>query len=201
MSVDREELRLRLEALRRELPEGAPLVPIASVRARDRAEVRTGRVFELGLASPLFAAPELGGFVHLSDARLRLFRGPLSERSFAEAVRGPESLAVAVDEIDEPALAAALRQRERLVVLTPTSAAAGLDALGRALQLSRGVLEPELRLGTDAGPLELLATVHQLVLFGPGLEGSAPVGLLYLGGDDLAHARERARAARKLLRG
>lgn len=222
MSVDREELRQRVEALRRELPEGAPVVPIATIRARDRAEVRTGVVFDLGLASPLYAQAGRGDQLH-GALRVQPFRGlltlealgkfgPLARTSSTSRTRGGVPLEVvsppvviACDEVDEAALAATLDAPPMFptlrAVITPTGGFRSLDAVSRVLGAPVGRLAPEVVLGELAPHVEWLVTPHAAVLLRDDADGSAPLGLLFLGGDDLAHARERARLARELLRG
>ena len=199
MTVDGGELRQRVEALRRELPDGAPIVPLASVRARDRAEVVQGRVFDMGLASPNMAQAELGGFVQLEAARLQVFRGLLLREHVTERLSAfGAAVLVVVDELDEQALGASLAGA--LTVLTPTGVASGIDALCRALRVRAGGLGPEPRASEDVPEVALWASAHALVLGGPRVEARSPTGLLFLGGDDLAHARARCQAVRALLR-
>jgi len=196
-----------LEALRRELPEGAPILAVPTVRARDRAEVRQGRVFDLGLASPLFAPPTMG-FVELPRARVFIGRGMLDPPALIARLRAtsasdeppvhgedrtliqiaPAPVLIA-DDLDERALSACLTGVEGLprvaAVLTPTRTGQGIDALSRALAPNASVA--------------LLATPDAVFVSGPSLSGSGAVGLLFLGGDDPGSARARCAAARAAL--
>ncbi|MBS2032531.1 MAG: hypothetical protein JST54_31955 [Deltaproteobacteria bacterium] len=197
-------------------------MPVATVRARDRAEVRTGVVLDLGLASPKFGSEHLGDFLELQHVRAFAFRGFLSVQSLiallpktewtAPKAFGPNGqlevvpprTLVVVDEIDERALGACLsgtdRQPDIEAVLTPSRLGHGVDAFARTFGVSIGTLEPELKPGTIASGFTVVATPHAMVCGGYALPGDGPVGLLFLGGDDLSHARARARVARDVLK-
>ena len=203
MSVDVEEVRQRVEALRRELPAGAPIVPIATVRARDRAEVRTGVVFDVGLASPNFCRPDLGDFVTLSVTQVLTFRGLIVPGTVTSLRKKLVSRAAALtfvvaDDVGEGALSMFLKSKGLPFVLT-ASGARGIDVVNRTLQITCGTLAP-FALGKPGLGISLLATPHATVAQRKNLPDAAPVGLLFLGGDDLPHARLRARAAREVLK-
>jgi hypothetical protein len=187
-------LRLAAESLLRELPEGSEIVVLASVRARHRAEVRSGLVFDLGLASTILGAPGLGDFVWVLAGELRVFRGYLG---LDELQRLDPHAALVADEVDELAIAHARLVTQAL--LTPTGLKRGIDALTRALQIEACFLSPHPEPRPPSPRLNFIATPERFFLDAFELPGARPTGLLFVGGTDFGQARSEAHAVRALL--
>lgn len=190
------ELLAAVETLRRELPEGAEILALASSRARHRVVVRTGRLFDLGLASWTMARPHCD-FAEQVGAELAIRRGLVQ----ADELRDAEPCSVLVsDDAEEVAIALCpKRERGPFVILTPTGPARGIDDLCRAFGVRSGGEKPGVVKGLWDKPLELVSTLEKTFLSRADLPEMAPVGLLYVGGADPAEARAQAQAVRAWL--
>jgi hypothetical protein len=208
------ELRSAISWLRNQITPGAPIVPLASVRARDRAEAAHGLVLPLGLASSLFHDEQFGDYTVMDKPHVHIFDGILSSRHipslvpmFEQIARDRTPLVLAARDVDEDVLAmVALNKRRgsmRGAILSTASGRGGpLRDLHHAAGGGMGTANDiELRIDPPALPPRLLATLHEVVLITPRppLSATPTVGVLHVGGEDLAAARARARAAREIL--
>ena len=208
------ELRSAISWLRNQITPGAPIIPLASVRARDRAEPAHGLVLPLGLASSLFHDEQFGDYTVMDKPHVHLFDGILSRGHipsllplFEQIARDRTPLVLAARDADEDVLAmVALNKRRNSMRGAILSTAAARGGPLRDLQNAAGggigtANEMELRLDSPALPQRLLATLHEVVIITPRptLTATPTLGLLHVGGDDLAAARARARAAREIL--
>ena len=80
------ELRSAISWLRNQITPGAPIVPLASVRARDRAEPAHGIALPLGLASSLFHDEQFGDYTVMDKPHVHIFDGVLSSRHIPSLV-------------------------------------------------------------------------------------------------------------------
>ncbi len=208
------ELRSAISWLRNQITPGSPIVPLASVRARDRAEPTHGQVLPLGLASSLFYDEQFGDYTVMDKPHVHLFDGVLLSRHiptllplFEQIARDRTPLVLAARDADEDVLAmVALNKRRGSMRGAILSSASGRGGPLRDLHNAAGggmgtANEMELRVDQPAMPQRLLVTLHEAVLITPrpALTSPPTVGLLYVGGDDLPVARARVRAAREIL--
>lgn len=182
------ELNQLLASARDGLPQGAPLVVFPTVRRTHRADLRRGLALQLALASPRFADPDRG-FAEFEGANLFVLRG-LLDGALASLLPGLLAnglpLVLVADDLDEAALACCLRERERVIALTPLPGATrAIDLLCRSLGLARGTTFPTLQLPIPRVVPRLRAGLHGTVLEGLGeAAGEQPVGQLFIGGAD-----------------
>jgi hypothetical protein len=189
------ELKRALDALTAALPEGASIIVVPSVRARDRAEVVPGMLVPFGLASSVFTDPRYGASAVLNHADVRVFDG---------VVRAQHLDAPDVDESVIAMLAMSTKNGSPACALVPHLAAGGNPlAAFAALTIAKiaAVSDDGIELPEGGRPPRMFCTVHETIVSGPLplLEASARVGILHVGGEDLAESRERARIARRLL--
>lgn len=209
-----DDLRSALGWLRSQLAPGAPIVPLASVRARDRAEAVHGVVMPLGLASSLFYDEQFGDYAAMDKPRVYLFDGVLSTRHiqaliplFEQVARDRAPLVMAATDVDEDVLAMVAMNKKRGAmrgaVLVPDSPRVPMP-LFTLQRLTGGGLgsasEQELRIGAPALAARVLATLHATVFFSTSHLASEPpnVGLLHVGGEDMEAARTRTEVAREM---
>jgi hypothetical protein len=208
------ELRSAISWLRNQITPGSPILPLASIRARDRAEPTNGVVLPLGLASSLFHDEQFGDYAVMDKPHVHIFDGALGSRHipsllplFEQIARDRTPLILAARDTDEDVLAmVALNKRRgamRGAILTPSAGRGGpLRELHRAAGGGMGTAnDMELRLEQPAVPPRLVATLNETALITPRPTLTSPMtlGLLHVGGDDLDAARARARAAREIL--
>jgi hypothetical protein len=209
------ELRSTISWLKTQLSPGAPIIPLASVRARDRAEAAHGVVASFGLVSSILYDDQFGDYTVMDKPHLYLFDGVLGSHHiqtllplFEQMARDRQPLVMAARDADEDVLAmVALNKRRgamRGAILVPEAAHAGAPM--RDLQRATGgglgtANEAGLRMDQPAHPPRLLATLHEVIIVAPrpSLATPATLGLLFVGGEDLAIARARTRAARELM--
>ncbi|HLM76735.1 MAG TPA: hypothetical protein VK459_28740, partial [Polyangiaceae bacterium] len=145
--------------------------------------------------------------VHLFDGILARGHIPSLVPLFEQIARDRTPLVLAARDADEDVLAmVALNKRRNSMRGAILSTAAARGGPLRDLQNAAGggigtANEMELRLDSPALPQRLLATLHEVVIITPRptLTATPTLGLLHVGGDDLAAARARARAAREIL--
>ncbi|MCK6587493.1 MAG: hypothetical protein L6Q76_07900 [Polyangiaceae bacterium] len=208
------ELRAAISWLRNQITPGSPIVPLATVRARDRAEPTHGIVLSLGLASSLFHDEQFGDYIVMDKPHIHLFDGILSKNHiasllplFEHVARDRMPLLLAARDADEDVLAMVALNKQRgsmrgAIVTTPAGRGAPLRDLHHATGGGVGTAnEVELRVGEPALPQRLLATLDETVIITPRptLPSVPTLGLLYVGGEDLPAARHRARVAREIL--
>lgn len=210
-----DEIEAELVRLRSKLALGAPIVPLASVRARDRGEPTHGTLIPFGLASSLLFDEQFGEYTAMDKPRIYLFEGTLAGRHipslvpiFEEIARERSPLVIAASEVDEDVLAmVALNKRRgsmRGALLLPARSAhpAALHVLQRVTGAGLGVAhDGNFRIEPPASIPRALATLYEVVLLGaPRLPTDMPsLGLLHVGGEDITAARQRARAARDMI--
>jgi hypothetical protein len=197
--------------LRRSLPPRAPVLTVPSVRARDWMEVVRGVVLPLGLASSRFHVDWFGDYVESDRVMVRVLEGALAQPhqsallpALEEAARSGASLAIASTDIDPPMLGMLLinsiKGTLRSFPLTPRPEAgrAALDALAGIAGAQVGTAGPSaLSLGTAGTLPRLIATLDWTVVVGdlPSAQ-TTTIGLIHVGGEDIQHARARARSSR-----
>jgi hypothetical protein len=210
-----EELRSEVASLREKLAPGAPIIPLASVRARDRAEATSGAVLPFGLASSLLFDEQFGEYTAMDKPRLYVFEGTLMSRHipsllplFEEVARERAPIVLAASDVDEDVLAMVALNKRRgslrgaIIVPAARAHASPLILLERMTGAGMGAAtDAELRIGSPAAAPRLLATLHETAVIGARqLPTDLPsLGLLHMGGEDMAEARARARAAREML--
>jgi hypothetical protein len=172
-------------------------------------------VVPFGLASSAFQDPQWGDYAVLEKPMVYVFEGLLGNDhikallpSLEQAVRSRSPVALVAREVDEVILALLVANRikdtMRGVVLTP-DASAGEDPLKpfAALTVSGygSAGEGELDVQKPGLVPRLLSTLYETIVVGPLplLSPNAAIGILHLGGEDLAQAKLRARAARELM--
>lgn len=208
------ELRSAISWLRSQITPGSPILPLASVRARDRAEPASGAVLPLGLASSLFHDEQFGDYTVMDKPHVHIFDGVLASHHipsllplFEQMARDRTPLILAARDVDEDVLAmVALNKRRgamRGAILTTSAGRGGpLRDLHRAVGGGMGTAnDMELRLEQAATPPRLVSTLIETALITPRPTLTSPMtlGLLHVGGDHLEAARARARAAREIL--
>jgi len=208
------ELRSAISWLRNQITPGSPIIPLASIRARDRAEPAHGLVLPLGLASSLFHDEQFGDYAVMDKPHVHIFDGVLVRSHiptllplFEQVARDRTPLVLAARDADEDVLAMVALNKQRgsmrgAILSTAASRGSPLRDLHHAAGGGLGTAnEMELRIDQPAQPARLLATLHELVIITPRptLTATPTLGLLHVGGDDLSAARARARAAREIL--
>lgn len=184
-------LLLAVEMLRRELPEGAEILALAGTRARHRAVVRTGRVFDLGLASWTLAQPHCD-YAEQVDVALAIRRGLVLGEALRDAA--PSAILIADDAEDAAISQCSRRPRGPLQILTPTGLERGIDALCRAFGVRSAGATPALVKGVAC-----IATLEKSFFARADLPDMVPVGMLYVGGADAVEVRAEVRDLRALL--
>jgi hypothetical protein len=205
-------LRELIGSLKRQLPPGAKVAAIGSVRTRDRIAVASGEVLPLALASPLMFDQQWGQCARHTTPRIHVFDGLLSERHNAglvplleQAAQMRVDVVIAAPEIDESVLALMVinKQRNTLRVsgLLGDANGTGLSGLASALGVKSGVAGERLVVEAPGTVQTLLATPHETVLLiDPRMHPAArPIGLLFVGGGDDQEIRARTVAARGLI--
>jgi hypothetical protein len=206
-----------INMLRAQLPPGAPILALATVRARDRIETASGLLVPFGLLSSAFYDEQFGDYTVMDKPHLYLFNGVLGRRHipsllplFEQVAKNHTPLVMAANDADEDVLAMiALNKKRgsmRGAVLVPDSPTIPLPmtVLERATGATTGSATPlDLRLDKPALPQRIVSTLHESALITQPKTPVEPpsLGLLYVGGDDLPAARARAGAARSMLSG
>lgn len=211
-----DQLSSEVERLRSQLAPLAPVVAVASVRARDRSEAAHGVVVPFGLASSLLFDPQFGEYAAMDRPRLYLFEGTLSGRHisslipiFEQIARDRAPLLFAASEVDEDVLAMVSLNKQRgtargaVLLPMPRSHPASLSELRRLTGAGVGeaLLGGDLRVEQPGAPARVISTLFETVLLGsPKHPADLPsLGILYVGGEDILTARVRARAAREMI--
>lgn len=191
------------------------MIPLASVRARDRAEPAHGVVVPFGLASSLFYDEQFGDYAVMDKPHLHLFDGLVTKRHiptllplFEQMARERQTFVMAARDVDEDVLAmVALNKKRgsmRGAILVPDGGQTGpsIRDLQRASGGGVGTANDDgLHVEQPSLPPQLVVTLHETLVVAPrqNFTGPATLGLLYVGGEDIAEARARTRVARQLL--
>lgn len=195
--------------VRRSLPYGSPILAIPSVRSRDFVEVLQGVLIPAGLASARFCVDWYGDYIDSERATVRVLDGVLGRAHIGallpvleEASRAQADLLIAATDIDPHVLGMLLvnsiKGTLRSLPLTPVGDGAGdaIGAIARASAATPGAAHAAgLTVGAPGALARVIATTGGTVLAGAH-PGARPIGVVYVGGDDIAHARARAQAAR-----
>ena len=209
------ELKRALDALAAALPEGASIIVVPSIRARDRAEIVPGMLVPFGLASSVFTDARYGASAVLNHADVRVFDGVVRAQHletllplFQTATQARRPLVLVAEDVDESViamLAMSTKNGSPACAIVPHLAAGG-SPLGAFAALTVAkiaeVRDDGIDLPEGGRPPRMFCTVHETIVSGPLplLDASARVGILHVGGEDLAESRrERARIARRLL--
>jgi chaperonin GroEL len=208
MSRGREQsLEDAIRSLRSELPRDAPVVLLPSLRARDYAEIVHGHVLPLGLASSRLGTDWLGELTCDDEPVISIFRGTLTRAHqpavitlLDQSAKSGKAAVLVADEFDPQIFSLLMvnhvRGTVRIVALAGRGAEAShaYDELARLSGATVGSARTALVLGTAGTASRLIAGLeHTIIVETEGTLGAKPVGIVYVGGDDLAHARARAR--------
>jgi hypothetical protein len=211
MNRDASDLERTAAELRRSLPPGALVLAVPSVRARDWIEVVRGVLLPLGLASSRFCVDWFGDYVDADRCAVRVLDGALAQPhqhaflpALEEAARSGVSLVVASSDIDPSMLGMLLvnsvKGTLRSFPLMPHLEAgrSALEALAGVAGAQIGSAGPSgLTLGAPGALLRLIATLDWTVVVSePPCAQATTIGLIHVGGEDIAEARARTRSAR-----
>lgn len=210
-----DDLRRTIDELRAALPVDAPIVPLPSIRSRDRGEVLHGMPIPFGLASFSFFDRQYGDYAVLDRAHIYVtagvLRGPHLQAllpPMERALRAQAPVLLVADEVDESTLAllAVNRQKGTLTAaaLLPDRLAGdnALAAFAALTQCGVGQITDEGVTFAEPGTApRLIASLRETVVVGPVpmMLASARVGLLHVGGEDPQVVRARTQAAQHLL--
>ena len=208
------ELQRALDALAAALPDGAPIVVVPSIRARDRVEVVPGMLVPFGLASSAFVDARYGASAVLNHPIGRVCDGVIRAQHleallpiFPPASQAGRPLVLVAEDVDESViamLAMSTKNGSPACAIVPHLGAGGNPlAAFAALTIAKiaDVRDDGIDLPEGGRPPRLFCTVHETIVSGPLplLDASARVGILHVGGEDLTESRARARTARGLL--
>jgi chaperonin GroEL len=210
---DELELKRALDALAKALPEGAPVVVAPSIRARDRGEVVPGMLVPFGLASSAFCDARYGAVAVLDRPDVRVFSGVLRARHLEAllpvleaAMRTRRAVVLVAEDVDESVVAMLTMSAKNggpAAALVPHAGAGAMPmhAFAALTVASLGEARDDgIEIQEGGSPPRLFSTIHETIVTGPLplLDPAARVGVLHVGGEDLAEARARARLARTL---
>lgn len=196
-------------ALRKQLPTASPVVFLPSVRVHDATEVVRGRVLALGLLSSRLCVDWFGDFTSEDNPSIYAFAGTLTERHQAalvplleNAARAGGALVIAAQGYDHQMasllLVNHLKATVRATALMPPPGE-GLGALESLATLVRGTMGhagDALVFGQGGMVRRVIASIEETVLIGELGADTQTIGIVYVGGAELPHARARAREAR-----